>query len=87
MLWVGWVFDTRRSRWERACEGDTLAECSRKLSAVVDARGTRDKFATMTGGGMPSFRPAGRESGERSVAKVPMVHPTILTRPEATEAS
>jgi hypothetical protein len=40
------------------CEGDSLSECSRKLGAIVDARGTKDKYATMTGGAMPTFRPA-----------------------------
>jgi hypothetical protein len=64
-FWVGWVFDTRRSRWDRVCEGDSLSECSRKLGAVVDARGTKDKYSTVTGGAMPPFRPTKNNVEER----------------------
>ena len=55
--WHGWIWCTRRQRWSHVCEGDTLSECSRRLSAAVDARRTKDRYAVMTTAGMPTFRP------------------------------
>lgn len=57
MIWHGWIWDTRRQRWQQVCEAEALGECSRKLSAIVDARRTKDRYAVLTGGGMPTFRP------------------------------
>ena len=60
MTWYEWIWDTRRQRWERVCEGETMGACSKRLGEIVRIRGTKDKYATMTGGGCPTFRPAGR---------------------------
>ena len=60
MQWVGWIFDTRRQRWCRVCAAEGLGQCSRDLGAIVRFRGTKDRYATMTGGAVPSFRPAGK---------------------------
>jgi hypothetical protein len=57
-MWIGWLYCLRRQRWERVTQGESLSECSRKLGVIVDARGTKDKFSVMTGGAMPTFRPA-----------------------------
>jgi len=57
MKWIGWIFDTRRQTWARVCEAEGMSACSKRLGEIVRARGTKDKYATMTGGAMPSFRP------------------------------
>jgi hypothetical protein len=61
--WVGWIFDTRRQRWDRVCQADSVPECSKRLNEILDARGVRDRYATLTGGREPSFRPRGRGVG------------------------
>jgi hypothetical protein len=60
MTWHGWIWDTRRQRWDKVCEAEGLGTCSRRLGEIVKLRGTKDKHATMTGGREPTFRPAGR---------------------------
>jgi hypothetical protein len=59
-MWHGWIWDTRRQRWERVCEVEGLGACSRCLGEIVKLRGVKDAYSTMTGGGMPAFRPRGR---------------------------
>lgn len=54
--WFGWLWtgDT----WERVCSGDSIAECSRRLSEQAHRRGIRtDKYSCMTGGGCPAIIP------------------------------
>jgi hypothetical protein len=58
--WVGWIWDTRRQRWEKACEADGLSACSKHLGEIARLRGVKDRHTMMTGGGVPSFRPRGR---------------------------
>lgn len=55
--WHGWIWDTRRSRWDHVCTGESLPECSRKLSSIVDARRTKDCYTCLTSGACPTFRP------------------------------
>lgn len=66
MTWHGWIWDTRRQRWERVCEAEGLSACSRRLGEIVRIRGTKEKYATMTGGGVPTFGPAAKRGAERS---------------------
>jgi hypothetical protein len=62
MTWHGWIWDTRRQRWEKVCEAEGLGACSDRMGEIVKLRGTKHKYATMTGGRPPTFRPAGRSA-------------------------
>jgi hypothetical protein len=62
MTWHGWIWSTQRQRWEHVCEAEGLPACSRRLGEIVRTRGTKDKYATMTGGAVPNFRPADKHS-------------------------
>jgi hypothetical protein len=66
MTWFGWVWNTRRQRWERVCEVEGLSACSRRLSEILRVRNVKEKYATMTGGGVPKFRPAGRRCNDEA---------------------
>jgi len=69
VTWHGWLWCTRWQRWNRVCSAEGLGQCSRDLGAIVKLRGTKDRYATMTTGAEPTFRPAGRKaSGERQAA-------------------
>lgn len=55
MNWFGWIwFD---GRWERVCEGDSLAECSARLGEAGRRRNLPCKHQVMTGGACPTFVP------------------------------
>lgn len=71
MKWFGWIWDTRRQRWERVREAEGLSACSKRLGEIVRARGTKDKYATMTGGAVPAFRPLSRTHGYAQEATSP----------------
>ncbi len=58
MTWHGWIWSTQRQRWERVCQEEGLSACSKRLGEIVRSRGTKDKYATMTGGATPGFRPS-----------------------------
>ena len=56
--WYGWFFDTGRQCWQRVCEADDLGACSRRLGEIAQERRVKDRYAVMTGGSEPPFRPA-----------------------------
>ncbi len=63
MTWVGWVWI--KASWKRVAEGQSLAECSRRLSTAAGKLRLPDSRCTMTGGGAPSFTPAGLPPRQR----------------------
>lgn len=65
MTWFGWLWNRQRQRWQRVCQAEDMPACSRRLGEILRQRGRKEKYATMTGGGVPSFRPAGRRPVER----------------------
>jgi hypothetical protein len=60
--WYGWIFDTGRQCWQRVCEADDLGACSRRLGEIAQERRVKDRYAVMTGGSEPPFRPVRRRS-------------------------
>jgi hypothetical protein len=58
MTWYGWIFDTRRQIWTRVCQAEDLAACSRRLEEIAREHRVKDRYAVMTGGSEPPFRPA-----------------------------
>ena len=65
-MWVGWF---RRSasatKWELACEGESLEECSRKLNAATKSLRIKDVNMIMTGGGYPMIGAPRKEKAPR----------------------
>lgn len=53
MRWVGWWRRREGEPWQRACEADSLDECSRKLNAATKGLRIKDVNLMMTGGGYP----------------------------------
>ena len=41
-MWAGWYRLTARSPWRRACQGATLAECSRRLTEATRSMNIRN---------------------------------------------
>jgi hypothetical protein len=60
MTWHGWIWDTRRQRWEKACEADGLSACSKRLGEIARIRHVPDRYTMMTSGAVPDYRPRGR---------------------------
>ncbi len=61
MTWHGWIWSTQRQHWERVCQEEGLSACSKRLGEIVRTLGTKDKYATMTGGAVPGFRPSDKK--------------------------
>jgi hypothetical protein len=58
MRWVGWFRRREGSPWQRACEGDTLEQCSRRLDEATRKLNLRSTDYFMTGGHPPPAMPA-----------------------------
>jgi hypothetical protein len=58
-VWVGWCWNGKK--WVYSVRADSLAEASRLLSQVVDARGIKDSCSCLTRGNPPSWRPPERK--------------------------
>jgi hypothetical protein len=65
MTWHGWIWCSRRQRWERVCEVESLSACSHRLGEIARLRGVKDVYCTMTGGAMPTFGPTKNNVEER----------------------
>jgi hypothetical protein len=55
MRWVGWYRRREGEPWQRACEGDTLAQCSRRLTEATRQMNLRSINYFMTGGAVPNL--------------------------------
>jgi hypothetical protein len=64
--WSGWCW--RHGRWERVCTGQSLEECSRRLSAEADRLRVPDRHCVLTSGQMPNFIPKTTTRRRRSAA-------------------
>ena len=51
--WFGFIWCTRRQRWEKVCQGDGLGACARKLGEIARVRGVKDRHTAMTTGAVP----------------------------------
>jgi hypothetical protein len=58
MRWVGFYRRREGAPWQRACEGATLEECSRRLSEATRGMKIRSTDYLMTGGQTPPTMPA-----------------------------
>jgi hypothetical protein len=63
MTWHGWIWSTKRQRWEHACEAEGLAACSHRLGEIARLRKVKDADSVLTGGAAPSFQPRPRTHG------------------------
>ncbi len=57
-LWHGWLWIASAQRWRKVCQGDSLSQCSRRLSREGDRWGVPDRWQVMTGGAAPTFTPS-----------------------------
>jgi hypothetical protein len=57
MSWYGWLWS--RGQWERVCSAATLGACASQLGRIGGRRGIPTRLQVMTGGGPPTFQPAG----------------------------
>jgi hypothetical protein len=65
--WHGWLWDTRRQRWERVCSAPTLGACASQLGRIGGRRGIPARWQVMTGGGPPTWTPR-KASGDATRA-------------------
>jgi hypothetical protein len=50
MIWHGFIWDTRRQRWEKVCEVDRLSACSKRLGEIARRRGIWSQSSAGMGG-------------------------------------
>jgi hypothetical protein len=60
--WHGWLWT---GRWERACTGDTLETCSRRLGEEGRRRGVPAAHRLLTDGAPPRLVPRGMAPGRQ----------------------
>jgi hypothetical protein len=56
--WSGWVWLSKKKRWERAFDAGNIGDCSRQLGQLARERGVPDAATCLTRGGCPSWTPA-----------------------------
>jgi hypothetical protein len=53
--WVGYLF--RHGRWQRACVGDNIGQCARRLTAAGRRLNVPDRCQALTTGRVPDWTP------------------------------
>jgi hypothetical protein len=57
--WYGWLWIASAQRWRKACEGESLSQCHRRLTREAKRWGVPDRLCCMTVGAPPSYTPRG----------------------------